>query len=232
MVAGPEIARAITEFDTNCMMSSKRGSQQERHHEHTLSTQTSFATDMNTLVKTIDSYRNSFDSRLQNISKHLRHGEDRATSTQRIHRRTSDTSNQIRSCTHHGIISHYLEAGQWRTLKDPCHLFHFSKVIAHSSRACLSNARREMEIWRTFSNTRTISILTAAIWRSPFRYQSWHRELRHTHPAQLVLYTKVDAHHDKCKVAMVVARAKSKLTTLATTDMPWRHYTLHSATKS
>jgi len=64
MVAGPEIARAITEFDTNCMMSSKRGSQQERHHEHTLSTQTSFATDMNTLVKTIDSYRNSFDSRL------------------------------------------------------------------------------------------------------------------------------------------------------------------------
>ena len=60
MVEGPEIARAMTEFDTNCKMSSKRGSQQERHHEHTLSTQTSFVRDMNALVETIDSYGNLF----------------------------------------------------------------------------------------------------------------------------------------------------------------------------
>ena len=53
----------------------------------------------------------------------------------------------------------YLEAGQWRTLKDPRHLFHLSRVIAHSSLACLSHARREMEILRTFSNPRTIPIL-------------------------------------------------------------------------
>lgn len=60
MVAGPEMARAITEFDTNCMVSSKKGAQQERHHEHTLSFQTLFARDMNALVETIDSYGNPF----------------------------------------------------------------------------------------------------------------------------------------------------------------------------
>jgi len=68
MVAGPEIARAITEFDTNCMMSSKRGSQKERHHEHTLSTQTSSARDMNTLVETMDSYGNPFDKETSDLS--------------------------------------------------------------------------------------------------------------------------------------------------------------------
>ena len=67
MVAGPEIARAITEFDTNCTMSSKRGSQQGRHHEHTLSTQTSFARDMNALVETIDSYRNPFEEETSDL---------------------------------------------------------------------------------------------------------------------------------------------------------------------
>ena len=60
MVAGPEMARAISEFDTNCMISSKRGSQQQRHHEHTLSVQTSFARDMSSLVETINNYGNPF----------------------------------------------------------------------------------------------------------------------------------------------------------------------------
>jgi len=68
MIAGLEIARAITKFDTNCMMSNKRGSQQERHHEHTLSTQTSSARDMNTLVETIDSYGNPFDKETSDLS--------------------------------------------------------------------------------------------------------------------------------------------------------------------
>ena len=67
MVAGPEIAGAITEFDTNCMMSIKRGSQQERHHEHTLSTQTSFARDMNALVETISSYGNPFEEETSDL---------------------------------------------------------------------------------------------------------------------------------------------------------------------
>ena len=67
MVAGSEIARAITEFDTNCKMSSKRGSQQERHHEHTLYTQTSFARDMNALVETIDSYGNPFEKETSDL---------------------------------------------------------------------------------------------------------------------------------------------------------------------
>ena len=67
MVAGPEIARAITEFDTNYMMSIKRGSQQERHHEHTLYTQTSFARDMNALVDTIDSYGNPFEEETSDL---------------------------------------------------------------------------------------------------------------------------------------------------------------------
>jgi len=47
----------------------------------------------------------------------------------------------------------------------------------------------------------------------------------HAHRAEHVLHPKVDAQYDK--VAMVVARVKSKLTTLtlATTNVPWRHYT-------
>jgi len=49
--------------------------------------------------------------------------------------------------------------------------------------------------------------------------------LCHAHRAEHVLHPKVDAQYDK--VAMVVARVKSKLTTLtlATTNVPWRHYT-------
>jgi len=61
MVAGSEIARAITEFDTNCM------SQQGRHHEHTLSTQMSFARDMNALVEIIDSYGNPFEEETSDL---------------------------------------------------------------------------------------------------------------------------------------------------------------------
>ncbi len=57
MVAGPEIARAITEFDTN---RKNRQSNQTRHHEHTLSKQTSFARDVKALVETIDNYGNPF----------------------------------------------------------------------------------------------------------------------------------------------------------------------------
>jgi len=52
-----------------------------------------------------------------------------------------------------------------------------------------------------------------------------HDMLCHAHCAEHVLHPKVDAQYDK--VAMVVARVKSKLTTLtlATTNVPWRHYT-------
>jgi len=44
----------------------------------------------------------------------------------------------------------------------------------------------------------------------------------HAHRAEHVLHPKVDAQYDK--VAMVIARVK-KLTTPATTNVPWRHYT-------
>ena len=58
-VAGPEIARAITEFGTNCLPSRKREVQQ-KHHEHTLSSQTSYARDVNALVTTFETMGNPF----------------------------------------------------------------------------------------------------------------------------------------------------------------------------
>ena len=67
MVEGSEIARAITEFDTNCMVSSKQGSQQERYYEHTLSTQMSFARDMNALIEIIDRYENPFEEETSDL---------------------------------------------------------------------------------------------------------------------------------------------------------------------
>jgi len=49
-----------------------------------------------------------------------------------------------------------------------------------------------------------------------------HDMLCHAHRAEHVLHPKVNAQYDK--VAMVVAGVK-KLTTPATTNVPWRHYT-------
>lgn len=67
MVAGPEIARTITEFETNCFLASKGESTQPKHHEHTLSSQTSFAKDVNALVDTISNMGNPFSEETSDL---------------------------------------------------------------------------------------------------------------------------------------------------------------------
>ena len=51
--------KIINSTAAQCLYS-KQGTQQKRHHDHTLSSQTYFARDMNALIETIDSYGNPF----------------------------------------------------------------------------------------------------------------------------------------------------------------------------
>ena len=59
MVAGPELARAVHDFEVFAMYS-HTSKNTHKHHEHTLSTQVSFAREVRTLVEVIDEMGNPF----------------------------------------------------------------------------------------------------------------------------------------------------------------------------
>ena len=62
MVAGPELARAIEEFEVNCLERGTGRSEETnlKHHEHTVSTQVKFATQCGDLVRVIEDMGNPF----------------------------------------------------------------------------------------------------------------------------------------------------------------------------
>jgi len=59
MVAGPEIARTIDGFETECL-DNHIGRDNGRHHEHTMAVQVTFASEVQALVEVIDDLGNPF----------------------------------------------------------------------------------------------------------------------------------------------------------------------------
>ncbi|PIK34551.1 hypothetical protein BSL78_28625 [Apostichopus japonicus] len=62
MVAGPEVARVIEEFDVNCLDCSHHNASSSnlKHHEHTAAVQSAFAKMVEALVRVIDEMGNPF----------------------------------------------------------------------------------------------------------------------------------------------------------------------------
>ena len=59
MVAGPEIGRTIDGFETACL-DNHNGRDNDRHHEHTMAVQVTFASEVQALVEVIEDLGNPF----------------------------------------------------------------------------------------------------------------------------------------------------------------------------